>query len=43
MIRALDTHPLICEDVVLCEMSREKLHRLIKLDKVKAISVVTLV
>ena len=32
MIRALDSHPLICEDVVLCEMSREKLHRL-KLDK----------
>ena len=24
MIRALDSHPLICEDVVLCEMSREK-------------------
>ena len=36
MIRALDSHPLICEDVVLCEMSREKLHRL-KLDKLKAI------
>ena len=27
---------IICEDVVLCEMSREKLHRL-KLDKLKAI------
>jgi len=36
MIRALDSHLLICEDVVLCEMSREKLHRL-KLDKLKAI------
>ncbi|KAK2552712.1 hypothetical protein P5673_026111 [Acropora cervicornis] len=36
MIRALDSHPLICEDVVLCEMSREKLHRF-KLDKLKAI------
>ena len=36
MIRALDSHPLTCEDVVLCEMSREKLHRL-KLDKLKAI------
>ena len=36
MIRALDSHPLICEDVVLCEMSREKLRRL-KLDKLKAI------
>lgn len=36
MIRAVDSHPLICEDVVLCEMSREKLHRF-KLDKLKAI------
>ena len=36
IIRALDSHPLICEDVVSCEMSREKLHRL-KLDKLKAI------
>ena len=36
MIRALDSHPLIFEDVVLCEMSREKLHRF-KLDKLKAI------
>ena len=36
MIRALDSHPLICEDLVLCEMSREKLHRF-KLDRLKAI------
>ena len=36
MIRALDSHPLICEGVVLCEMSREKLHRL-KFDKLKDI------
>ena len=36
MIRALDSHPLICEEVVFCEMSKEKLHRL-KLDKLKAI------
>lgn len=35
-IRALDSHALICEDVALCEMSREKLH-LFKLDKFKAI------
>ena len=35
MIKALDSLPLICEDVVLCEMSREKHHRL-KLDKLKA-------
>jgi len=36
IISALDSHPLIYEDVVLCEMSREKLHRF-KLDKLKAI------
>ena len=36
LIRVLHSHPLICEDVVLCEMSREKLHRF-KLDKLKAI------
>ena len=35
MIRALDSHPLIFEDVVLCEMSREKLHRF-KLKKLKS-------
>ena len=36
MIRALDSHPLIFEDVVLCETSREKLHGF-KLDKLKAV------
>ena len=39
MIRALDSHPLICEDVVLCDVSREKLHRL-KLDKLFAVTLV---